>query len=205
MMKEEAKVAGPRHCEERSDEAIQGRACRPGLLRACGPRNDRSREDAARDDGLATRRAFLGGAAILAGGMLLVTVKTDSARATTATMNAAIKKVIGEAPLRKGKVTIDVPPLVENGNVVPVTVSVESPMTAADHVKAIHLFNEKNPQPNVIGVKLSPRAGKAQLSTRIKLADAQKVVAVAQLSDGTFWSDDADVIVTIAACVEGLQ
>jgi len=120
-------------------------------------------------------------------------------------MNAAIKKVIGEAPLRKGKVTIDVPPLVENGNTVPVTISVESPMTAAEHVKAIHMFNEKNPQPNVIGVKLSPRAGKAQLSTRIKLADAQKIVAVAQLSDGTFWSDDADVIVTIAACVEGLQ
>jgi sulfur-oxidizing protein SoxY len=129
----------------------------------------------------------------------------ESARATPATMNAAIKKVIGEAPLRKGKVSIDVPPLVENGNTVPITVSVESPMTAADHVKAIHVFNEKNPQPNVIGVKLSPRAGRAQLSTRIKLADAQKIVAVAQLSDGTFWSDDADVIVTIAACVEGLQ
>jgi sulfur-oxidizing protein SoxY len=155
--------------------------------------------------GLATRRGFLAGAATLAGGMLLVSVKTDSARATPATMNAAIKKVIGEAPLRKGKVIIDVPPLVENGNTVPVTISVESPMTAADHVKAIHLFNEKNPQPNVIGVKLAPRAGKAQLSTRIKLADAQKIVAVAQLSDGTFWSDDADVIVTIAACVEGLQ
>jgi len=153
-------------------------------------------------EGRTTRRGFLTGASGVA---LLCVLKVDSARATPATMNAAIKKVIGEAPLRKGKVTIDVPPLVENGNVVPVTVSVESPMTAADHVKAIHLFNEKNPQPNVIGVKLSPRAGKAQLSTRIKLADAQKVVAVAQLSDGTFWSDDADVIVTIAACVEGLQ
>jgi sulfur-oxidizing protein SoxY len=156
-------------------------------------------------EGLATRRAFVGGAATLAGAALLCVAKTNSARATTETMNAAIRKVIGEAPLRKGKVTIDVPPLVENGNTVPVTVSVESPMTAVDHVKAIHLFNEKNPQPNVIGAKLSPRAGKAQLSTRIKLADAQKIVAVAQLSDGTFWSDDADVIVTIAACVEGLQ
>jgi sulfur-oxidizing protein SoxY len=139
------------------------------------------------------------------GGLLLTIVKIQSARATPETMNAAIRKVIGEAPLRKGKVTIDVPPLVENGNTVPLSVTVESPMTAADHVKAIHVFNEKNPQPNVIGVKLSPRAGKAAISTRIKLADAQKVVAVAQLSDGTFWSDDADVIVTIAACVEGLQ
>ena len=95
-------------------------------------------------------------------------------------MQAAIKKVVGEAPLRKGKVTIDVPPLVENGNTVPLTVSVESPMTATDYVKAIHVFNEKNPQPNVIGVQLGPRAGKAALSTRIKLADAQKVVAVAR-------------------------
>jgi sulfur-oxidizing protein SoxY len=153
-----------------------------------------------------TRRGFLTGTARLAGGIALATVVTARpGRATPDTMAAAIKKVVGEAPLRKGKVTIDVPPLVENGNTVPVTVSVDSPMTASDHVKAIHLFNEKNPQPNVIGVHLGPRAGKAVLSTRIKLADAQKIVAVAQLSDGSFWSDQADVIVTIAACVEDLQ
>jgi sulfur-oxidizing protein SoxY len=154
----------------------------------------------------ATRRDFLAGTVRLAGGVALAcAVTTQSSRATPATMQAAIKKVVGEAPLRKGKVTIDVPPLVENGNTVPVTITVHSPMTATDHVKAIHLFNEKNPQPNVIGVHLGPRAGKAALSTRIKLADAQKIVAVAQLSDGSFWSDEADVIVTIAACVEDLQ
>jgi sulfur-oxidizing protein SoxY len=153
-----------------------------------------------------TRRGFLTGTAALAGGIALATVvAARPGRATPDTMRAAIKKVIGEAPLRKGKVTIDVPPLVENGNTVPVTVSVDSPMTAADHVKSIHLFNEKNPQPNVIAVHLGPRAGKAALSTRIKLADAQKIIAVAQLSDGSFWSDEADVIVTIAACVEDLQ
>jgi sulfur-oxidizing protein SoxY len=149
-----------------------------------------------------TRRSFLAAA----GGVALLSVlKIVPARATPATMQAAIKKVIGEAPLRKGKVTIDVPPLVENGNTVPLTISVDSPMTQADHVKAILLFNQKNPQPNVISARLSPRAGKAQLSTRIKLAAAQTIVAVAQLSDGTFWSGDADVIVTIAACVEDLQ
>ena len=145
------------------------------------------------------------GTARLAGGLALVTVLPREGRATPETMKAAIKKVVGEAPLRKGKVTLDVPPMVENGNTVPLEVAVESPMTAADHVKAIHVFNEKNPQPNVIGVRLGPRAGKAALSTRIKLADAQKIVAVAELSDGSFWSDDADVIVTIAACVEDLQ
>jgi sulfur-oxidizing protein SoxY len=153
-----------------------------------------------------TRRGFLTGTAALAGGIALATVvAARPGRATPDTMRAAIKKVIGEAPLRKGKVTIDVPPLVENGNTVPVSVSVDSPMTAADHVKSIHLFNEKNPQPNVIAAHLGPRAGKAALSTRIKLADAQKIIAVAQLSDGSFWSDEADVIVTIAACVEDLQ
>jgi sulfur-oxidizing protein SoxY len=78
-------------------------------------------------------------------------------------------------------------------------------MTTTDYVRSMHVFNEKNPQPNVIGVHLGPRAGKAALSTRIKLADVQKVVAVAQLSDGSFWSDEADVIVTIAACIEDLQ
>jgi sulfur-oxidizing protein SoxY len=153
-----------------------------------------------------TRRGFLTGTAGLAGGVMIASVAaTRSSRATPATMAAAIKKVVGEAPVRIGKVMIDVPPLVENGNSVPVTISVDSPMTAADHVKSIHLFNEKNPQPNVIGVHLGPRAGKAALATRIKLADAQRIVAIAQLSDGSFWSDEADVIVTIAACVEDLQ
>ena len=153
-----------------------------------------------------TRRELLATTAGLAGGVALASVVTTRpSRATPATMAEAIRNVVGEAPIRTGKVKIDVPPLVENGNTVPVTVTVDSPMTATDHVKAIHLFNEKNPQPNVIGVHLGPRAGKAALSTRIKLADAQKIVAVAQLSDGSFWSDDADVIVTIAACVEDLQ
>ena len=81
-------------------------------------------------------------------------------------------------------------------------VTVETPMTATNYVKAIHVFNEKNPQPEVISVRLGSNAGKAAFSTRIKLADSQKIMAIAQLSDGTFWSDSIDVIVTIAACLE---
>jgi len=77
-------------------------------------------------------------------------------------------------------------------------------MTASDHVKAIHLFNEKNPQPNVIGVRFGPRAGRANLSTRIRLADSQTVTAIAEFSDGSFWSDSVSVIVTLPACVETL-
>ena len=86
----------------------------------------------------------------------------------------------------------------------PLTVAVESPMTAEDHVKAIHVFTEKNPQPNVISVQLGPRAGRATFSTRIRLADSQNVIAIAQMSDGSFWSDEIEVIVTLAACLEGV-
>ena len=75
-------------------------------------------------------------------------------------------------------------------------------MTATDHVKAIHIFNEKNPQPNVISIKLGPRAGRAAFTTRIRLADSQTVTAIAEMSDGSCWSDDIDVIVTLAACIE---
>jgi len=142
------------------------------------------------------RRAFIAGFA--------VTVLPIAAAATPETMAAAIKQVTGDAAVRPGRVTLDIPPLVENGNTVPLTVSVESPMTEADFIKAIHVFNEKNPQPHVFDARLSPRNGKAAVSTRIKLADAQKVVAIAETSKGEFFSASADVIVTIAACIEDI-
>ena len=151
----------------------------------------------------ATRRGFLiGSAALASGAMLALTIKP--AAATPESMRAAIKQVVGEASLRKGRVKIDLPPLIENGNAVALTVAVESPMTEVDHVKAIHVFTEKNPQPNVMGVYLGPRAGRASISTRIRLADTQKVVAVAQMSDGSFWTDELEVVVTLAACLEGV-
>lgn len=117
-------------------------------------------------------------------------------------MQGLIRKIVGEAVLQTGKVRLDIPPLVENGNAVPLTVSVDSPMTEADHVKALHIVNEKNPQPHVISVTFGPRAGRASLSIRIKLKDSQQVIAIAEMSDGSFWSGAADVIVTLAACVE---
>ena len=117
-------------------------------------------------------------------------------------MRAAIRKVVGEAPLQKGKVKLDLPPLVENGNAVPLTVSVDSPMTETDHVKAIHIFNEKNPQPNV-SASVSGRApGRPASRPASGSPTSQTVMAIAELSDGTFWSDSVDVIVTFAACVE---
>ena len=153
----------------------------------------------------ATRRRFLVDSAGLIAGIGLVSIAAiEPARATPAMMDAAIKKVAGQSPLRKGKVTLDLAPLIENGNTVPLAVSVESPMTAEDYVKAIHVFNEKNPQPNVVSVHIGPRAGKASISTRIRLADTQRVIAIAEMSDGTFWSDEAEVVVTLAACLEGI-
>jgi sulfur-oxidizing protein SoxY len=155
-----------------------------------------------RDPGT-TRRTFLIGAASAAGGIGLVSVLPSSqARATPAAMQALIRKTVGQAQLRKGKVTLDIPPIVENGNSVSVDITVDSPMTLADHVKTIHVFNEKNPLPNVITVHLGPRAGRAKIATRMRLADTQKVIAVAEMNDGTFWSDDIEVVVTIAACLE---
>jgi len=153
----------------------------------------------------ATRRSLLRTAlGVLGSCGLGQAMALRSARATPDEMAAAIHAVVGEAPVRPGKVTIDVPPLVENGNSVPLTVAVESPMTEADHVTGIYLFNEKNPQPNIANFHLGPRAGRASVSTRIRLADSQKIVAIAQLCDGSFWSASADCIVTIAACVEGI-
>jgi sulfur-oxidizing protein SoxY len=150
----------------------------------------------------ATRRDLL-----LAGiaGFGATLIKIEPAAATPESMKRAIRQVVGEAPVRKGKVTIDVPALVENGNTVALAVEVESPMTAQDYVKAIHVFNEKNPQPNVISAHFGPRAGRAKISPRFRLADTQTVVAVAEMSDGSFWSASVDVIVTLAACLESLD
>jgi sulfur-oxidizing protein SoxY len=144
------------------------------------------------------RRTFLAGAALVS------VLPMASARATPEAMAAAIKEVVGEAVIREGKVKLDLPPLVENGNTVPLTVSVESPMTPADHIKAIHVFNEKNPQPHVFDARLGPRNGRAVVATRIKLGDSQKIIAIAETSTGQFWSASADVIVTLAACIEDI-
>ena len=94
------------------------------------------------------------------------------------------------------------PPLIENGNAVVITVSVDSPMTASDHVKAIHVFAPENPLPNMVSAYLGPRAGRARVIARVRVADSQTLVAIAQMSDGSFWSDSVATIVTLAACVE---
>lgn len=125
-----------------------------------------------------------------------------SATAAADELAAAVAAFAGGAKVSPGKVKLDIAELVDNGNVVPITVTVDSPMTAASHVKTIAVFNEKNPQRDVAKFSLGPRYGKPSVSTRIRLATTQKLVAVAQLSDGSYWSHTADVIVTLAACIE---
>lgn len=139
-----------------------------------------------------------------AAGAVLVPVLPWRAAATPDTMQAAIKQVVGTAEIRPGRIRLQMPPLAENGNAVSVLVTVESPMTEKEHVRSIHLFAEANPLPNVINVTLGPRAGRARFETRMRLATTQRVTAIAKLSDGTCWMDTAQVVVTLAACIEDL-
>ena len=148
--------------------------------------------------GFPTRRRVLAGAAGL---FSLALVRPG--RAAEGQLAAAVAAFAKGSEVRRGRVKLDVVPLVENGNAVPLTVSVESPMTPEDHVAEIAIFNERNPQPDVARFHLGPRAGRASISTRVRLATSQKLVAVARLGDGSLWSDEAEVIVTLAACLEG--
>ena len=125
-----------------------------------------------------------------------------NAQATTSEAVETIKKIVGQVDPRAGRVTLEIAPLVENGNLVPMTVSVESPMTSTDFVKAIHIISEKNPLPNIVSFNFGARAGRAQVSTRIRLLTSQRLWAIAEMSDGSFWQGHADTVVTLAACTE---
>jgi sulfur-oxidizing protein SoxY len=153
---------------------------------------------------MTTRREFLvlAGASLGAATTAKAQLDPNLAVQRKAAFQAALRKVVGDSQIRPGRVKLQLPPLIDNGNSVPLSVAVESPMTAADHVKTIHVLTEKNPLPDVVSVHLGPRAGRASVSTRVRLADTQSVLAIAQMSDGSFWSDSAEVVVTLSACLE---
>lgn len=138
---------------------------------------------------------------VLGGGLALLAV--SPARATPEAMRAAMQGFAGGAEPRPGRVRLEMPTLVENGNAVPTTVIVDSPMTEADHVVEIALFNERNPLPDIARFTLGPRCGQAWVSTRIRLGDTQSVHALARMNDGSVWSASAELIVTLPACIEG--
>lgn len=145
------------------------------------------------------RRTLLASAT---GTVAWVLVRPAAALADAGDLASAIRAHTGGAPVQSGKVTFDIASLIDNGNSVPITITVDSPMTADNHVATIAVFNERNPQRDVAKFQLGPRAGRATVSTRIRLATSQKLVAIAKLNDGTYWSHTVDVIVALAACIE---
>ena len=139
-----------------------------------------------------TRRAALAALATLLAPRL--------ALADPAAVAAELKRLFGDRAVGDGKIRLDIPEIAENGFVVPVTVEVESPMTEADYVKAVHIFAEGNPQPTVVTYRFSSACGKANASTRMRLAQTQSVVCIAEMSDGALYSAKAQVKVTVGGC-----
>jgi sulfur-oxidizing protein SoxY len=130
------------------------------------------------------------------------TVLVRPAAATQQELTQAMAAFAAGARIQTGRVFLDVAQLVDNGNAVPATVTVDSPMSPGDHVTAIAIFNERNPQRDVARFSLTPASGKAEVQTRIRLATSQQLVALARLRDGSQWSHHVDVLVTLAACIE---
>lgn len=149
---------------------------------------------------LSRREALLlaaGATMVAAGGVVL---NSSPANADAKMIDEALKKLIGDTKPVDGKITLDLPQIAENGNTVPIGVSVESPMTADNYVKAVHLFADGNPTPGVASLYFTPMSGKAEASTRMRMAGTQNVVAVAEMSDGKVFRASQEVKVTIGGC-----
>jgi len=150
------------------------------------------------NNGDLSRRLLLAGAV-----GILVLPLGSVAEAAPEDMVEAMDEALGkDASIKPGRIKIELPQLAENGNSVPLKIAVESPMSAADHVKTIYIFSERNPVPNVVRFHLGPRSGTARVQTSIRLAGTQRITAVARMSDGSLWSGGVDVIVTQAACLD---
>ena len=145
------------------------------------------------------RRSFIASSTALVATML---VRPVAALAQSSVLTALVAQYANGGTVREGRVKFDIAPLVDNGNSVPVEITVDSPMTQAQHVVGIALFNEKNPQNDVAMFTLSPLNGRARVATRIRLALSQQLVAVAKMNDGTCWTHTVEVLVTIASCIE---
>ena len=141
------------------------------------------------------RRVLRAGGGVVAG-LLVARV----ARPEPAAMAAALEAVVGGRPVKEGRVTLELPRIADDGNVVSMSVRVDSAQTEADHVRIIHVFSEQNPVPLIARFFLGPVVPRAEVATRIRLARSQQVVAVAEMGDGSLWSTTVQVEVTISAC-----
>jgi sulfur-oxidizing protein SoxY len=144
-----------------------------------------------------TRRETLALAAIAS---LAAFLAPKMAMADEPAVAAEIKKLYGDRKFDSGKIKLDVPEIAENGLVVPVNVEVESPMTEQDYVKAVHVFADGNPLPGVVSYRFTPACGKASASTRIRLAQTQNIICIAEMSDGKLFMTKSNVKVTIGGC-----
>jgi sulfur-oxidizing protein SoxY len=148
------------------------------------------------------RREFLAAAASLALAPQVVRAQSDNPIAPIDPRDPDVQSVTKGAAVRAGRVKLELPPLADNGNSVSMRVTVESPMTPQDHVRAIHLFSERNPVRHMAAFYLGPRSGRAEIVSRIRLAGSQRIVALAEMSDGSFWAGSAPVVVTLSACLD---
>jgi sulfur-oxidizing protein SoxY len=146
-----------------------------------------------------SRRRFLTAAAALP---LFVHVRAAHPLPTIEALQPLVQKITGGAPLREGRVKLDIPALSDNGHAVPLKITVTSAMNETDHVRAIHVLSEKNPRPVIAVFHLNPSCGRAEVSTRIRLNGAQNVLVIAALADGSYWASSAEVIVTETACLD---
>jgi sulfur-oxidizing protein SoxY len=146
------------------------------------------------------RDVLLGTVGAAAFASLLAMGGRASAQMSAPTAADLLKTIHGDAKPIEGKVNLDLPEIAENGNTVPFGVSVESPMTDNDYVKAIHIVSTGNPRPEVATFLLSPQSGKAAVSSRMRLGKTQDVLAVAEMSDGKFYMGKRAVKVTIGGC-----
>jgi sulfur-oxidizing protein SoxY len=113
---------------------------------------------------------------------------------------ADIAKFTAGKAAETGKITIDLPEIAENGNTVPLTVTVASPMTADSHVTDILVVADGNPRPGVATFHFTPLSGSAEATTRIRLATTQNIIVVAKTSDGKIYTGQKLVKVTIGGC-----
>ena len=119
------------------------------------------------------------------------------------TPQGTLQSILQGAAMRRGRVRLELPPVADNGHSVPMVVRVDSPMSDTDYVRRIDLVSEKNPVPLVATFFLGPQTGRAEIESRVRLNGTQRVTAIAQLSDGSFWFDAVDIEVSEAACLDG--
>ena len=145
------------------------------------------------------RREFvIGGASVLT----IATLAVGNVVAQNAAQGweEAVKKIVGDTKPIEGKLVLDLPEIAENGNTVPFSISVDSPMTATDYVKAVHVISTGNPQPGVVTFRFTPQSGKAAAASRMRLGTTQDIIALAEISDGKFLQARRSVKVTIGGC-----